>query len=223
MSIGMSGRRAGQHARETTRRKARLWLLVLAAMLAVAVTVVLVGDLSWLATVVVELVVLAGLLLIDRFAAPAVERWGRGATGEEHVGRLLEPLKGEGWLTFHDIDTGRGNIDTVAVGPGGLFTIEVKSHGGRLRPERVHPAWLSQAYAQSKWLETVTGRQATPLLVFSRAYLVGRPVSRQRGVVVLPARMLAGHLRRRRELLSAEEAQRLYDRLGQVLGRPALV
>jgi hypothetical protein len=60
------------------------------------------------------------------------------------------------------------------------------------------------------------------LLVFSRAYLVGRPVTRQRGVVVLPARMLAGHLRRHPELLSALEVRRLHDRLGQVLGRPAL-
>jgi hypothetical protein len=36
--------------------------------------------------------VFAGLLLIDRYAAPRVERWGRGADGEEYVGRLLEGL-----------------------------------------------------------------------------------------------------------------------------------
>jgi hypothetical protein len=67
------------------------------------------------------------------------------------------------------------------------------------------------------WLERVAGRRATALLVFSRAYLIGRPVTRQRGVEVLPARMLAGHLRRARQLLSPEEARQLHDRLRQAL------
>jgi Nuclease-related domain len=218
----MSARRAGQHVRETTRRKAWLSLLALVTMVTAAVTIVLAGSLSWAGLVAVELLLIAGLVLLDRFAAAVVERWGRGAAGEEHVGRLLEELEADGWLTLHDVDTGRGNIDTVVVGPGGLFTIEVKSHAGRLRPERIDPAWLRQAYAQSKWLEGIAGRPATALLVLSRAYLVGRPVSRQRGVLVLPARMLAGHLRRRPEVLSVGEAQLLHDRLGHALGRPAV-
>lgn len=220
--MAMSARRAGQYARETTRRKARLWLLVLATMVAAAIAVVLVGNLSRAEIVAVELLLLASLVLIDRFAAPVVERWGRGAAGEEHVGRVLEELKLDGWLTLHDVDTSRGNIDAIVLGPGGLFTIEVKSHRGRLRSELVDPAWLRQAYAQRKWLEGITARPATAMLVFSRAYLVGRPVSRQRGVVVLPARMLAGHLRRQPKLLSAQEARRLHDRLGHALAPASL-
>ena len=102
MSFTVSARRAGQRARETTRRKARFWLLAM---------------LPWAGIVGVEVLLLAGLLLIDRSAAPNVERWGRGADGEEYVGRLLEELEADGWLTLHDVDTGRGNIDSVAVGP----------------------------------------------------------------------------------------------------------
>ena len=217
----MSARRAGQHARETTRRKARLLLLALATMVAAAVSVALVGNLSWARLVAVELLLITGIVMLDRFAVPVVERWGRGAAGEEHVGRVLEGLEVDGWRTMHDVDTGRGNVDTVAVGPGGLFTIEVKSLDGTLRPERLNPAWLGQAYAQRKWLESVTGQPASALLVFSHAYIVGMAVSRRRGVVVLPARMLAGHLRRQPKRLSAGEAERLHDRLGQVLDRPA--
>jgi hypothetical protein len=138
--------------------------------------------------------------VINRFVVPVVERWGRGAAGEEHVGRLLAELEDDGYLAIH-------------VGPAGLFTIEVKSHGGRIRSDRIDPAWLSQAYAQKSWLERVAGRPAGALLVFSRAYLVGRAVSRRRGVVVLPARMLAGHLRRSRRLLSLEEVRQLHDHL----------
>src|SRR5918992_1656750 len=104
----MSPRRAGQHAREVTRRRARFWLLAMAVLIAVTVSVVVFGELSWGGVVAVEVVLLAVLLLIERFAAPAVERWDRGAAGEEHVGRVLEPLEADGWLTLHDVDTGEG-------------------------------------------------------------------------------------------------------------------
>jgi hypothetical protein len=186
-------------------------------MFGVAGLVVLAGGLSWRGVVVVELLLIACLVVFNRFAVPEVERWDRGAVGEEHVGQLLAELQDDGYLAIHDVGTGRGNIDTVLIGPAGLFTIEVKSHGGRRRADRIDPTWLRQAYAQRMWLERVAGRQATALLVFSRAYLIGRAVTRQRGVVVLPARMLAGHLRRSRQLLSPEEASRLHDRLRHAL------
>jgi Nuclease-related domain len=188
-------------------------------MLVAALALVLLADLSWAGIVAVEVVLIGGLLLVNRFAVPVVERWDRGADGEEHVGRLLASLEDDGWLTLHDVDTGRGNIDSVVIGPGGLFTVEVKSHSGRIDPARLDPAWLRQAYAQRKWLEGVTGRRPTALLVFSRAFLLGRPVSRHRGVVVLPARMLPGLLRREPPRLSSEDARRLHDRLGRVLGQ----
>jgi len=189
----------------------------MATMILAAIAIVLVGEPSWAGIVGVEVLLIAGLVLIGRYAAPVVERWSRGADGEEYVGRLLEELEADGWLTLHDVDTGRGNVDSVVIGPGGVFTIEVKSHGGGLRSDRMDTAWLSQAYAQSKWVEGIAGRPVTALLVFSRAYLIGRAVTRQRGVVVLSARMLAGHLRRRPKLLSAEEARQLHDRLGHAI------
>ena len=209
----MPARRAGQYAREMTRRKARLALLALATMVAAAGLAVLVGGLSWSGVIAVELLLLAGVVVLDRLVVPVVERWGRGAAGEEHVGQLLAELEDDGHLAIHDVGTGRGNIDAVLVGPAGLFTIEVKSHGGTIRSDGIDPAWLRQAYAQRMWLERVAGRPATALLVLSHAYLVGRAVSRQRGVVVLPARMLAGHLSRSRQLLSLEEARQLHHRL----------
>jgi Nuclease-related domain len=211
--VSVPARRAGQYTREMTRRKAGLALIALASMIGAAGLLILVGSLSWGEIVALELALLAGLGVIDRFVVPEVERCGRGAAGEEHVGKVLAELEDDGYLAIHDIDTGRGNIDSVLVGPAGLFTIEVKSHGGRRRSDRVDPAWLRQAYAQKMWLERVAGRPVAALLVFSRAYLVGRAVSRRRGVVVLPARMLAGHVRRSRQLLSPEEARQLHQRL----------
>jgi hypothetical protein len=58
----------------------------------------------------------------------------------------------------------------------------------------------------------------SPLLVFSRAYL-DRPVSRRRGVVVLPARMLERHLARRDAILARSELVMLQAHVVAVLAR----
>jgi hypothetical protein len=208
----VSPRRAGHSARQITRRQSRLILGTTAALTGVLLGAFAPARWSFAGAGIIWTVV-AALALIERRWVPRVERWGRGARGEEHVGDLLEELERDGWLTIHDVDTGRGNIDTIVVGPGGLFAIEVKSHGGPIRSDRIDPAMLRQAYAEKGWLERITGVPADALLVFSRAYLVGRPVSRQRGVVVLPARMLLEQLRRRDVVLPAEEVRRLHDRL----------
>jgi hypothetical protein len=75
---------------------------------------------------------------------------------------------------IHDVSPGRGNVDHVVVGPGGVFTIETKSHRGRIRVDRIDGAMLKQAYAQKKLLERVTGLEVEPLLVFTQAWLLPR-------------------------------------------------
>jgi hypothetical protein len=129
----------------------------------------------------------------------------------------LQPLEAAGWSVLHDVVVGtRGNIDHVAIGPAGLFTIETKSHGGRILASRVERGMLNQAYAEAKSLERVTGQPVTPLLVFSRAYVVPA-VSRQRGVTVLPGRMLAGHLARRRPTHTPAQVQAISAHLRSAL------
>jgi hypothetical protein len=75
---------------------------------------------------------------------------------------------------------------------------------------------LSQAYAQRRWLEHVSGHDVDAVLVFSTAYL-DRPISRRRGVLVLPGRMLAGHLARRAHVLGAEEVEAIHSRLARAV------
>lgn len=163
-----------------------------------------------------EVAVIGATVAIDRFAVPIVDRWDRGARGEEHVGRILDRLAADGWLAIHDATPGRGNVDHIVVGPGGLLTIETKSHGGRIAVDRLDDRMLKQAYAEAKVIERATGRPVTPLLVFSRAFL-DRPVSRRRGVTVLPARMLAGHLARRPAELTPDEVVDIHRRLSAAL------
>ncbi len=62
----------------------------------------------------------------------------KGARGEQSVGEVLESLD-DRYRVHHGIDTGRGNIDHVVIGPTGVFTIETKNVAGRfeLRHGRV--------------------------------------------------------------------------------------
>jgi len=163
-----------------------------------------------------ELALLISMFLISRFVLPLVERRDRGARGEEHVGSLLDAIAGPSWRVIHDASMGRGNIDHIVIGPPGVFTIETKSHPGPVRVGRVHGGTIEQARAQSRAIATVTGTGVEPLLVFSRAW-VDRPMARRKGVRVVPARMLVGHLERRPTVLTREEIGRAHERVARAL------
>jgi hypothetical protein len=125
------------------------------------------------------------------------------------VGGLLDELADGEWRVMHDVTLGHGNVDHILVGPAGVFTVETKSHPGPVYVRRVHGRTLSQAQAQRRAIEEVTGVSVEPLLVFSRAW-VDRPMARRKGVRVIPARMLRGYLARGRPpRLSAEEIERV--------------
>ena len=79
---------------------------------------------------------------------------------------------------------------------------------------------LRQAQAQRKAIEQVTGIEVEPLLVFSRAW-VDRPQARRKGVRVLPARMLVGHLAKRQATLSQEQVEQASARLASALREQA--
>jgi hypothetical protein len=203
-------RTPGQYARETVQRL-RMRTLVALGVLAVAT--------AWLGRsfglrdvrfLVSEVVLLASIFVILRYVLPLVERRDRGASGEEHVGGLLDEMAEPGWEVIHDASLGRGNVDHILIGPAGVFTVETKSHGGPIRVGRLHGAVLSQAQAQRKAIERVTGIPVEPLLVFSRAW-VDRPLARRKGVRVVPARMLLRYLSRREAVLSRSEIGRAHS------------
>ncbi len=56
--------------------------------------------------------------------------WYRGVIGERHVAALLDEL-GDGWTILHSVPTGEyGDIDHVAIGEAGVFTINTKYSPG---------------------------------------------------------------------------------------------
>jgi Nuclease-related domain len=215
-SYDPTARAAGQYERTTVRRL-RMRTLVALGLLAVATA--LLGrtfglrDWRFLGS---EITLLAMIFVISRYVLPLVERHDRGATGEEQVGGLLDGLAGDGWRVIHDASLGRGNVDHILIGPAGIFTIETKSHPGPVKVARVHGATLSQAQAQRKAIERVTGETVEPLIVFSRAW-VDKPLARRKGVRVTPARMLAGYLQRRPATLTQEQVEQAHARVAAAL------
>src|ERR1700716_903349 len=108
-------RTAGQYARETV---LRLRMRVLVALGVLAVATALLGrsfglhDLRFLLS---EVILLACIFAILRYVVPLVERRDRGASGEEHVGGLLDELADSGWEGIHDASLGRGNVDHILI------------------------------------------------------------------------------------------------------------
>jgi hypothetical protein len=149
------------------------------------------------------------------------DSWAQGAEGEEVVGKILEGLREQGWCVIHDVSFGRGNIDHIVVGPGGIFTIETKSRGGKVWPDRLDEKMLNQAYAEKKSLEKITMLEVQALLVFSRAYIVGKGIARRRGVVVLSSRSLAWFFAKQPATISPERAEMIYRRLALAVGQAA--
>ncbi len=168
------------------------------------------------ATCAIEVAVVFCILSVDRTASALVDRWGRGAAGEELVGQALDSLRERGWFALHDVQLDHGNIDHLLVGPAGIFTVETKSHRGRLRAHAIDARMLKQAYAQAKSLERITGLRAIPLLVFSSAYLIPA-VTRRDGVAILPSRMLVKYLHKRGGTIPPERVDEVYRRLAAAL------
>jgi hypothetical protein len=228
MSMSMSYRYAfdptarapGQHARGIVRRL-RLRTLVALGILAVA-TALLGRGFGWHNPIFMgsDVVVLVAILAIYRWVLPLVDRHDRGATGEEQVGGILEGLsRRAGWQIVHDANLGHGNVDHIAIGPAGVFTVETKSHPGPVRVGRVHGSILAQAQAERRLVERATGVQVEPLVVYSRAW-VDRPLARRKGVRVVPAGMLVEHLEKQPSKLTPAEVSRAQRRLARALQQP---
>jgi hypothetical protein len=202
-----TSRRPGQHERAIVLRLRMRTLLTLGVLAIVTGALGRVFGLRSPLFVGSELALLTTMFIVTRFVLPLVERHDRGATGEEHVGHLLDGLAQDGWQTIHDARLHHGNVDHIAIGPAGLFTIETKSHPGPIYLRKIHGATFRQAHSHGEALEALTGERVEPLIVYSRAW-VDKPLARRRGVRVLPARMLVRYLTRQPAVLATEEVEK---------------
>lgn len=58
--------------------------------------------------------------------------WALGLIGERTTGRRLDSLRRQGWRVLHSIQwPSKSDIDHLAIGPSGVFTINSKFHKGK--------------------------------------------------------------------------------------------
>src|SRR5579875_13903 len=97
----------------------------------------------------------AGLGLSARHWVRLARRSRIGARSEDAVQRALAPLQAEGWRVCHSLSwRGRGDIDSVAVAPGGIaVVIETKTRSY----DRGH---VARAHQQAIWLSRCRRRWA---------------------------------------------------------------
>lgn len=239
--------RLSRHSEKARRR--RPYLLAFAAALAVLALVLV--NLNALIDVPATLalyatlggwlsVALAVSAAVAAFATPShITAWAKGAEGERRTARDLEPLASEGFRILHDrrIPGARSaNIDHVVIGPPGVYVVETKSAGGRLRVRdgvinvqgRRKPDWVDEvrreAIAVQSVLETelaAIGVYVTPIICVHRAELPLLSASVD-GIPIVSGRDLVRRLRKQKKVLDAETVSRLAQLADERL-KPAAV
>lgn len=178
--------------------------------------------------VVVAVLFVFGLRMLEAKGKKTIKRAKqaeRGAIAEEKMGSMLEGMS-EGHFVVHDFDTGKGNIDHVLIGPKGIFTIEVKSHRGKVTSDGVtllhggksfEKDFIKQAWAEcfavreilAKW--GIDNPKAEPLVVFTNAFVTMQ--GKVKGVGVMNLKSLPKFLEHLPDRLSTGEAGRIFNRL----------
>ena len=87
-----------------------------------------------------------------------VERFYKGARGEEKVAGILQSLP-NAYHVFNDFVVGRNHIDHVVAGPGGVFAVETKCWNGKVTVEDGHVLLDGQLPDRSPLAQVV--REAT--------------------------------------------------------------
>lgn len=66
-------------------------------------------------------------------ARQRADAFSKGGAGEQYLAEVLAPLGSSGWFFLHDrVNPLGGNIDTIAIGPGGVIVMDAKAWNGKL-------------------------------------------------------------------------------------------
>lgn len=157
--------------------------------------------------------------------------WRVGASGEETVGGRLEKLRGDGWHILHSVPIGnRGSdIDHVLIGPGGVYTLNTKTHpdskiwvgktvvkvNGRNQPYLRKSRF--EADRAAKLLSAAVGWQVdvTPALVFLTGTFIPQITIKVKdkpdGVIILDRLDLPRYFRKRQPRLTPSEVGQVFE------------
>jgi Nuclease-related domain len=160
--------------------------------------------------------------------SPETLAWRRGADGERHVARLLEPLVRQGWGVSHDLRVpgSKANIDHVVTGPPGVFAIDTKNYRGRLRLSHDGLLWHGRTFllptlSATRWeADMLQERIGAPdIAVVPIVAVLGAVVPygqvTSMGVTVVPASRLPGLLGSLPPTLTPQRAREVAAQMSQ--------
>jgi hypothetical protein len=150
-----------------------------------------------------------------------------GQDGERAVADTLQGLVAEGWQVFHDVPGDGCNVDHVAIGPSGIFTIQTKTRSepegkrvARIVVERAGVSvagappsheLLDRASAHATWLaellKSSTGKpfRVRSVLLFPGGHVTQKSPRRANDPWVLETRAFVKWLQRERTALTEEQ------------------
>lgn len=150
-----------------------------------------------------------------------VERYFKGARGEEHVAGILKELPDD-YHVFNDFVARKKHVDHVIAGPAGVFAIETKFWHGRVTLEEGHilvdghlpsrqpiPQVLKEAEAVKRHLSDLGwSGLVTPVLVFASDTFEAK-VAEAKGVVIINSDYIKTAFSSGRTVLQPVELDRL--------------
>lgn len=170
--------------------------------------------------------------LIYHFVYTRTNNFVSGAIGEKDIDIELKKLGSDFIIIDKGLDTGRGNIDKIVIGPTGAWILEVKNHPSTVtfgnevllgNGKPFEKNFLGQAYAEAKTLEELVKSKTNldirvqPVAVFSNKYAKVRlGLNPYKGVYVIQKEWLIKLLTETRNYsLNSEMVKRIGTALRQ--------
>jgi hypothetical protein len=120
------------------------------------------------------------------FVFKLLKNFIKGDMGEESIKYILDKLQGYYYLSDVIIGEKRGNIDTVVVGPTGVWAIEVKNYRKKeIKLDKYLLKDIEQTKRESKPLQEMLDIPITPVLVFANKAKIHFGMVPQYGVYVI--------------------------------------
>ena len=196
-----------------------LWPLFLGVFLAGFFAALTLVSLTWGLSAFVASMLFVGWGLMRGLRH--VERYFKGARGEEMVSGLLKTLP-DAYHVFNDFLACGKHVDHVVVGPAGVFAVETKFWRGTVTVEEGHVLLdgqlpdrspLQQVLREAGFVKTALQRRGwdgsvTPVLVFASNTFEAK-IAEIQGVVVLNADHLRTSFDTDRVVIPAVELDRL--------------
>jgi hypothetical protein len=180
--------------------------------------------------VLVSIIMVATILVSAyrlRNATKRMQNLRQGRDGERYVGQLLEGMRKDGNIVFHDVIAENFNIDHVLIGPKGIYVIETKTWGKgsgkgsitykdgvfKLNGQILDKNPLDQAKANTKWfsefLKESTGKafSVSPVVVLPGWFIEKDDTKRAErdGVLLLNPKVLSVFINNGKGELSNED------------------